>query len=350
MKNILVIVGILIGAVLFVVIAYVYNNYNFDKALLRQIKRAGIIEKQIKLDDGTILNYAEGPKNGPALFLIHGQTTAWQIYGKVIKELSNHYHIYAVDCHGHGKSSRSPKKYSAKLMGEDFIWFIEHVIGKPVVVSGNSSGGLLAAWLAANSPKNVLGIVLEDPPFFSSEADRCEKTFAWLDSFVPCHNFLNQNETNDYTLYYLENCYWINLFKEGKEGIIKSAKSYREKHPDQRLVISYLPPSINQIFYFMDQYDPQFGNTFYDCSWMEDFNHEETLLKISCPSVLIHTKWSYDENGVLLAAMSGDDAQKAHSLIKNNVLINVDSGHSVAYGKPKKFIEIMVGFLNVINE
>ncbi|HOS16794.1 MAG TPA: alpha/beta hydrolase [Bacteroidales bacterium] len=350
MKKILVIVGILISVILFVAIGYVYNNYNFDKPLLKQIKRAGLIEKQIKLDDGTLLNYAEGHKNGPPLLLIHGQAAAWQIYGKVIKELSNHYHIYAIDCHGHGKSSRTPKKYSAKLMGKDFIWFIENVIGKPVIVSGHSSGGLLAAWLAANSPKNVLGVVLEDPPFFSSEANRCEKTFAWLDLFVPCHNFLKQNETNDFTLYYLENCYWINLFGEGKEGIIKSAKSYREKHHDQRLVIFYLPPSINRSFYFMDKYDPQFGNAFYDCSWMEDFNHEETMLKISCPSVLIHTKWSYDEKGVLMAGMNGEDAKKAHSLIKNNILINIDLGHSVAYENPKKFIEIMLDFLNKIKE
>ncbi|NLE64243.1 MAG: alpha/beta hydrolase [Bacteroidales bacterium] len=350
MKKILVIVGILISVILFVAIGYVYNNYNFDKPLLKQIKRAGLIEKQIKLDDGTLLNYAEGHKNGPPLLLIHGQAAAWQIYGKVIKELSNHYHIYAIDCHGHGKSSRTPKKYSAKLMGKDFIWFIENVIGKPVIVSGHSSGGLLAAWLAANSPKNVLGVVLEDPPFFSSEANRCEKTFAWLDLFVPCHNFLKQNETNDFTLYYLENCYWINLFGEGKEGIIKSAKSYREKHHDQRLVIFYLPPSINRSFYFMDKYDPQFGNAFYDCSWMEDFNHEETMLKISCPSVLIHTKWSYDEKGVLMAGMNGEDAKKAHSLIKNNILINIDLGHSVAYENPKKFIEIMLDFLNKVKE
>ena len=299
MKKILVIVGILISVILFVAICYVYNNYNFDKPLLKQIKRAGLIEKQIKLDDGTLLNYAEGHKNGPPLLLIHGQAAAWQIYGKVIKELSNHYHIYAIDCHGHGKSSRTPKKYSAKLMGKDFIWFIENVIGKPVIVSGHSSGGLLAAWLAANSPKNVLGVVLEDPPFFSSEANRCEKTFAWLDLFVPCHNFLKQNETNDFTLYYLENCYWINLFGEGKEGIIKSAKSYREKHHDQRLVIFYLPPSINRSFYFMDKYDPQFGNAFYDCSWMEDFNQKKQFKKSVVFRFNTYEKWSYDEKGVL---------------------------------------------------
>ncbi|MDZ4133344.1 MAG: hypothetical protein U1E11_09440 [Dethiobacteria bacterium] len=40
-------------------------------------------------------------------------------------------------------------------MGNDFIWFIENVIKESAVISNHSSGGLLAAWLAAYSPSNV---------------------------------------------------------------------------------------------------------------------------------------------------------------------------------------------------
>ena len=46
---------------------------------LKQTYRAGYIEKQVTLDDGTILNYAEGPDHGPALLLIHGQSMQWKI-------------------------------------------------------------------------------------------------------------------------------------------------------------------------------------------------------------------------------------------------------------------------------
>ena len=99
----------------------------------------------------------------------------------------------------------------------------------------------------------------------------------------------------------------------------------------------------------MDEYDPRFGNTFYDCSWMRNYDHSETLSRINCPSVLIHANWSYDENGILMAAMSGEDAEKAHSLIKNNVLIDIDSGHCVSYEKPKEFIKIMINFLDNFN-
>ncbi len=327
---------------------YVYNNLNYDKAPFRQTMEAGYEEKQVSLNDGTVLNYVEGPDNGPSLLLIHGQVAAWGMYTKVLPELSKYYHVYAVDCHGHGKSSKDPEKYSGQAMGEDFAWFIENVIGEPAVVSGHSSGGLLTTWLAANSSENVLGIVLEDPPLFSTEASRCDKTFAQVDTFQACHSFLNQNEEDDFALYYLENCYWINYFGNAKKRIIRYAVSYREKHPEERLKIFFFPPSITGTFYFMDDYDPRFGDAFYDCSWLKGFDHAEALSKIKCPSVLIHTNWKYDENGILMGAMSGEDAERAHLLIENNVLIEVDSGHSFSWEKPNDFIEIMIDFLNEI--
>ena len=160
---------------------YFYRNMNYDKNTDKIISKAGFVEKQVTLNDGTVLNYGEGPDNGIPLLLIHGQATSWENYAKILPELSKYYHIFAIDCHGHGKSSKNKEKYKAEKMGEDFIWFIENVVGRPVVVSGHSSGGLLSAWLAANSPRNVIGIVIEDAPFFSTEPQRCEKTFAWDD-------------------------------------------------------------------------------------------------------------------------------------------------------------------------
>ena len=170
MKIVLITILGLIFIIVVLAISFVYNNLNYNDEFARRVKtetmKAGFSEKQVALEDGTVLNYAEGPKNGPALLLIHGQGVSWEDYSTVLPELSKHFHIYAIDCHGHGESSKNPEKYTAEAIGKDFIRFIEKVIGEPAVVSGHSSGGLLTAWLAANSPKNVRGIVLEDPPFF----------------------------------------------------------------------------------------------------------------------------------------------------------------------------------------
>ena len=57
-------------------------------------------------------------------------------------------------------------------MGNDLVRFIDTVIRRPTLVSGNSSGGVLAAWLAAYAkPDQVRAVVCEDPPFFASEVN-----------------------------------------------------------------------------------------------------------------------------------------------------------------------------------
>lgn len=350
MRIILRVLGIILLVILGIVVFFIYNNLNYYKSSIKKTEKAGFKEKQITLKDGDVLNYAEGPNNGPSLFLIHGQCVRWESYCEVLPELSKYYHIYAVDCYGHGESTHNPQKYSAEAMGKDFIWFIENVIEEPVIISGHSSGGLLAAWIGANSPENVKGLVLEDPPLFSSEASRCEKTFAWVDSFKTYHDYLNQHEEDDHVMYYLRNCYWLKFFGKGREGILKYAGGYRDKHPNKKLEIFFLPPSINRTYAHLDSYDPKFGDTFYDCSWMDGFNHKETLEKIEVPTVLIHTSWKYDENGILLGAMSGEDAEKANSLIKNNKFIEVVSGHEFHYENPEEFIKIMMDYLDEVEK
>ena len=67
-----------------------------------------------------------------------------------------------------------------------------YVIGirkNPVIISGHSSGGLLASLITADAPDVVRGLVIEDAPFFTTEKNRAESTFAWR-SFKDMHDFL----------------------------------------------------------------------------------------------------------------------------------------------------------------
>lgn len=144
-------------------------------------------------------------------------------YFTVLPALAKQYHVFAVDCSGQGKSSKDPTSYSSEAMGRDFIQFIKQVIKEPAVVSGHSSGGLLTAWLAADSPENVRGVVLEGPPFFSSELPRYQKTFAYWDTSITCHDFLQQKEEHDFTIYYVEHFSLMKYFNKAQAGITKYA-------------------------------------------------------------------------------------------------------------------------------
>ncbi len=54
---------------------YDYLNTNFME---KTGEKLGFIEKQAVLYDGSVLNYGEGPSNGPPLLLLHGQQTTWK--------------------------------------------------------------------------------------------------------------------------------------------------------------------------------------------------------------------------------------------------------------------------------
>jgi pimeloyl-ACP methyl ester carboxylesterase len=119
------------------------------------------------------INYVAGPKNGgPSLVLIPGQGGDWTSYKKVLPLLSERYQVYAIDVRGHGCSDWATGDYSFTSIGRDMTAFLESVVEEPAIVSGNSSGGLIALWLAANRPSLVKGIIMEDPPLFSAEWPR----------------------------------------------------------------------------------------------------------------------------------------------------------------------------------
>lgn len=327
-----------------VVSGYVVRNLYYDVWDAWKVRRAGFVEKRVDINGSTI-NYAEGPDNGPPLLLIHGQVTRWQDYNRVLPALARDFHVYAVDVYGHGSSDRVPEKYTANALAEDMRVFIEQVIGEPALVSGHSSGGLVAANLAAKHPEQVTGVVLEDPPFFSSVYPRSTKTWNYVELSTLAHDFLESGE-DDFQLYYIRNTPFWDFFLGAKEWMQTQAVRYRESHPSRPLKLYFMPPVFNQLFTSMDEYDPRFGEAFYNNSFHERFDHEEALRNIRVPSVLIHTNWSYDDNGILLAAMDGDDAERAQSLIQDVVFYKVDSGHGFHFEKPHEFIQIVRDFHN----
>ncbi|MDY0395649.1 alpha/beta hydrolase [Virgibacillus halophilus] len=302
-----------------VVGSYFYTNITYMKKPLNKMYNAGFTEKQVKLKDGTVLNYGEGPSNDKTpLLLIHGQGMTWEDYTKVLPELAQHYHVYAVDCHGHGESDWNPTKYTAKAMAKDFAEFIEVKIGEKTVLSGHSSGGMIAVWMAAYYPELVLGTVIEDSPFFATELDRRENTYVWVYGFQMYEDFKNQYEVKDYFAYSLENSYWKKLF--GKflwKKFSKDAIIYRKKHPNKPVHLVYLPPQINRMFESETYpFDRKFGETFYDNSWFEDYNQSEVLSKIKSPTIFIKAKTTYDGD-LLVAALSDEDADCVVELLQN---------------------------------
>lgn len=123
-------------------------------------------EKQFKTSS-VVLNYLEGPDNGPPLLLVHGHGLRWQSWQDVLPEFTKRWRVYAPDLRGHGASGRVGNgAYVHEDYVSDLVEFVNGVIGRPIYVVGHSMGGLVASGVAADPNTDVLALVLEDSPFF----------------------------------------------------------------------------------------------------------------------------------------------------------------------------------------
>ena len=116
-----------------------------------------------RFDTGeVVLNYAEGPNNGPPLILMHGVSGTWKYLLPIIDATINRWHIYAFDMRGHGKSGKTPNKYKLLDYARDIGNFIEKELTEPPALFGHSLGGMVSTIIAGSHKDSIRGIVIGD--------------------------------------------------------------------------------------------------------------------------------------------------------------------------------------------
>jgi pimeloyl-ACP methyl ester carboxylesterase len=100
---------------------------------------------------------------GPLVILIHGlrgTLESWQRTG-VVRVLSPHFKVIAMDLRGHGRSTKphEPASYGAELAA-DVVRLLKHVGATKAHVVGYSLGGLIALDFAALQQKHALSVVV----------------------------------------------------------------------------------------------------------------------------------------------------------------------------------------------
>lgn len=297
---------------------------------------------------GIKLNYYEIKNSLPILIMLHAQGTNALSYENTFGQLSKHFHVYSVNCPGHGLSEKNKKDYNIVSIGEAVIDFMENLIAKPAFIIGHSSGGLVAAYVAANT-KMCVGLILEDPPFFSCQGERRYKTFNYLDLSTVCHQYIDSKSQKDFVLYYFENQKMWDFFPDKsrdkiKSKLLNSAQKYRIKYPQKPLKVLFFPKSALATYQGMNEYDPFFGDAFYNDTFHSGIPHEDILKKISCKTLLMKAKTNYDKDNILLAAMSEDDAALVNNLIAGSEVVHFECGHGVHIEKKKEFIKAVLDF------
>lgn len=304
-----------------------------------------MLEKHLYQKQGIKLNYYEIKNELQPLILIHAQGVDAGNFKNVWGQLARNYHIYSIDCFGHGESLHDPKQYNIEDIGRAVICFMEDVVKKKAYLLGHSSGGLIAAYIASHT-ELCSCLILEDPPFFSSQGERRKKTFNYIDLSTICHNFINQQESKDFVLYYFSNQYIWNFFPEKsrekiKPQMIRMAAKYRKKHPDKNLKVWFWPKAALTGFQGMNHYDPLFGEAFFNDSFHNGILHEDILRNIKCRTVFMKARTNMSEDGTLMAALSEEDLERVTELIADCRIVRFDCGHGIHIENPEKFVECM---------
>ena len=312
-------------------------------------------EKHLYQKQGIKLNYYELRKSPSAmihsndlqpLVLIHAQGVDATSFENVWEQLSEKYHVYSVDCYGHGESLHDAEQYNISDISKAIACFIEDVVKEKVFLLGHSSGGLIAAHIASNT-ELCSRLILEDPPFFSSQGERRKNTFNYIDLSTVCHNFIHQSESEDFVLYYFRNQYAWNFFPEKSREKIRQkltamASKYRKKHPDRNLKVMFWPKAALKGFQGMNRYDPLFGEAFYNDSFHSGIPHEDILKKIKCRTVFMKAQTNISEDGILTAALNEEDLKRVSELVADCQILRYDCGHGIHIEKPDEFIECLL--------
>ncbi|MDK2982361.1 MAG: hypothetical protein PWQ55_2708 [Chloroflexota bacterium] len=311
----------------------------------------GFSEKQFDTSEVT-LNYVEGPDNGPPFLLIPGQMESWQGYKLVMPELAKHYHVYSPDLRGHGKSTRTPGQYSYNICGQDLKTFLEKVIGQPAIVSGLSSGAVLAVWLGAYAPDSVQAVISEDPPMFSSIWPRISQERYMTYTFQTAVDAFDRPQ-RDLVTYFAH----LGIPKEGQDelmlipmpiakllvGWIDLSRKLKPRHPYDMPLVSYEQRAGVK---FMLEYDVDFSKATIDGRLSAGFDPEDALRKIDCPMLLMQANWSRDENWGIMGAMDAEDVERIRTLVPEVHYAKADSGHAIHMGEPQWYLEQANLFLN----
>jgi len=112
--------------------------------------------------DGPV-HYLDFGGTGKPLLMVHGLGGSALNWMAVGPEIAKRYHAVALDLAGFGQTPLFNRSAAVGANAELVHSFVEHVIGEPVVIMGNSMGGHISVLEAANHPLSVDALILVDP-------------------------------------------------------------------------------------------------------------------------------------------------------------------------------------------
>lgn len=211
--------------------------------------------------------------------------------------LKDRFQLFAVDLRGQGRSGRTPGRYTLDNMGNDLVRLIQGVIGRPTIVSGLSSGGVLSAWLSAYAPPGLIrAACYEDPPLFASETN-------------PAYGHSIRQAIGP--MFAMWSKYLGDQWSVGNwAGMVENAAS----ELPQRMA-GFRPPQ--EPPQNLKEYDPEWGRAFWTGTVGASCDHARMLKAVKAPVLFTHHFRHVDEaTGFVMGAISDLQAGRVRALVE----------------------------------
>lgn len=118
--------------------------------------------------------------SGAPLILLHGGSGTLEEWRPMIPSFAQHFHVYAPDSRGHGKTDNPAGKLSYRMMADDLAAFVRALEIPHPLVCGYSDGGQIALELAIRCPGLARALVVGAAAYrFSEEYVKALKTWGF---------------------------------------------------------------------------------------------------------------------------------------------------------------------------
>lgn len=156
-RGLLALLGVLVIAFL------IFRTPDTDAAEMRA-KYGGPPSQFVAIGDGVTVHLRdEGPKDAPAIVLLHGSNADLHTWQPWVEALKGQYRVIRFDQVGHGLTGPDPKDdYSRDNYVEDIRQVADALGLERFILGGNSMGGKHALAFAAAHPDRLTGLVLVD--------------------------------------------------------------------------------------------------------------------------------------------------------------------------------------------
>jgi pimeloyl-ACP methyl ester carboxylesterase len=129
------------------------------------MSEAGAPGRSETVDLGGPVHYVDygGNPDGPVVVLVHGLGGSHLNWDLLAPLLTGHARVFALDLPGFGRSEPGGRKARVQANVAVLGRFLDEVVGEPVVLVGNSMGGMISIFTAGERARSLRGLVLLDP-------------------------------------------------------------------------------------------------------------------------------------------------------------------------------------------